>query len=355
MRKQEEHGYQIRDYLFEAAAAASSSSHPPRPQSPRVDVACRVAMTHWAQQVGHYCHYQPETIYTAMTLLDRFLTTSIGQQVLCDHEHYQLAAMTAVYLSAKINEPCVLDVATVAAFSHGIYTPVQITAMERTMLTALAWKVHPPTPHSFVRLVLNVVLRTNTDEAAAATAPDVDVDVYVEEEEQSAAIHAISTRAFAQIDALLDEYEFCTIPASTIAWACIVNAMEDTIHDDDDVTKDQQQFEVLIGHLLHINTTTINIHELRTTIRQRCDAKVNNTTALHNYHHTKKNAGPNNKKQQIIRTDNTTTQKQLVSLANKATTHPSTAIAAASNKRATCTSSHRQQCIHTSPRTVIII
>ena len=312
-------------------------------------------MTQWAQQVGQYCHYQPETIYTAMTLLDRFLmTTSIGHDdhhVVCDREHYQLAAMTAVYLSAKINEPCVLDVATVAAFSHGIYTPVQITAMERTMLTALAWKVHPPTPHSFVRLVLNVVLRTNTDKATAATVDDV----VVEEEEQCTAIDAISTRAFAQIDALLDEYEFCTIPASTIAWACIVNAMEDTIHDDDDVTKDQQQFEVLIGHLLHINTTTINIHELRTTIRQRCDAKVNNTTALHNYHHTKKNAGPNNKKQQIIRTDNTTTQKQLVSLANKATTHPSTAIAAASNKRATCTSSHRQQCIHTSPRTVIII
>ena len=316
-------------------------------------------MTQWAQQVGQYCHYQPETIYTAMTLLDRFLmTTSIGHDdhhVVCDREHYQLAAMTAVYLSAKINEPCVLDVATIAAFSHGIYTPARITAMERTMLTALAWKVHPPTPHSFVRLVLNVVLRTNTDEAAAATAPDVDVDVYVEEEEQSAAIHAISTRAFAQIDALLDEYEFCTIPASTIAWACIVNAMEDTIHDDDDVTKDQQQFEVLIGHLLHINTTTINIHELRTTIRQRCDAKVNNTTALHNHHPTKKNAGPNNKKQQIMLTDDTNTQKHLVSLANKATTHPSTAIAAASNKRATCTSSHRQQCIHTSPRTVIII
>merc|ERR1719424_847652 len=52
-------------------------------------------MIQWANQVATLCGYQSETIFITINVLDRFMSTSIGQQeVLVDRDQFQLAFMS---------------------------------------------------------------------------------------------------------------------------------------------------------------------------------------------------------------------------------------------------------------------
>merc|ERR1719512_691392 len=116
------------------------------------------------------------------------MSTRSGQEVLLDRNLYQLAAMTALYSSVKIHEEQAMDPSLVSTLSRGVHSPQAVEAMESKMLTAIKWRVNPPTAMSFVRSMIDLV-------------PD---NIMLSSEKET-----ILDIARLQIETTVTEYDFC--------------------------------------------------------------------------------------------------------------------------------------------------
>lgn len=198
MRRQEELGYSVSDYLSCLPTAATALDTP-------IDASCRFAMAKWCNEIVDFCKYSRETVGIAMSCLDRFMCTASGQEILLNRNLYQLAAMTALYSSVKIHEQEAMDPKLVSELSQGIHSPQAVEAMEMKMLDAIQWRVNPPTAISFVRSMTDLL-------------PD---DIV-----QSCEKEIILAMAQQQIELIVNDYDFCTFDESSIALACMLNAIE---------------------------------------------------------------------------------------------------------------------------------
>jgi len=211
MRRQEEqhYGQSVTDYLSELPTIATSSL-----DSAPVDESCRSVMGKWCNDIADFCAYKRETVAVAMNCLDRFMSTPIGQQeILLDRNAYQLAAMTALYSSVKIHEMEAMDPKLVSRLSRGVHTTAAVEAMEVTMLNAISWRVNVPTAMSFTRLIINELIL-----------PDHHLLSPCEKE-------TIIDLTRIQLELTIMEYDFSTVNASSIAFACMLNAFESCSYD----------------------------------------------------------------------------------------------------------------------------
>lgn len=202
MRRQEEH-YRVSDYLSELPATAAAGDAP-------VDASCRFLMAKWFGEIAGFCHYKSETVAIAMNCLDRFVMSPDGREILLDRDLYQLAAMTALYSSVKIHEQEAMDPSLVSTLSRGVHSPKAVEAMERKMLSAVDWRVNQPSAMSFARLMIDLI-----------------PDQYLDSSEKEALLDITKL----QIDMTVNEYDFCTHDASSIAFACMLNAIESVTDD----------------------------------------------------------------------------------------------------------------------------
>jgi|UniRef100_A0A7S4AKJ4 hypothetical protein len=205
MRRQEELAYTVPDYLSCLPAAAFTICN-----STPVDASCRFAMSKWCDDISDHCNYNRETVAIAMNCLDRFMSTASGQEILFNRSLYQLAAMTALYSSVKIHEQEAIDPQLMSSLSNGIHSAQAVEAMESKMLTAIQWRVNPPTAMSFVRSMIDLLPSDCIDSCSKETILDV---------------------ARVQIELIVNKYEFCTSDASSIALACVLNAIESLTDD----------------------------------------------------------------------------------------------------------------------------
>ena len=69
-------------------------------------------MVKWLQQVQSTLKLNPDTVWIAMSIFDRYLCSGRGGSVraLEDKCKFQLAAITAFYTAVKIHEPVVLGI-----------------------------------------------------------------------------------------------------------------------------------------------------------------------------------------------------------------------------------------------------
>jgi hypothetical protein len=202
MRLQED-AYQVSDYLEESS---SSSCHPSFYDIDRsVDVYCRRTMAEWCYSVVDFCRYDREVVSIAMSYLDRFLCTNVGQAVLFDRTEFQLTVMTCLYTAIKLFEPLAISPATFAALSHGSYTAHQIEDMEKIMLKALDWRMNPPTAvaflYHFMKLLPGEMMKLTLRET-------------------------VYELASIQIELSVCEHEFVTVKPSVIAFSALLNAVE---------------------------------------------------------------------------------------------------------------------------------
>mmetsp|Transcript_21083 Transcript_21083/g.29766 ORF Transcript_21083/g.29766 Transcript_21083/m.29766 type:complete len:325 (+) Transcript_21083:119-1093(+) len=208
MRMQEESTYQCSDYLFQQDNASSSNSMPQHQQT--VDAECRYKMADWCFQVVDFCKFNRETVSIAMSFLDRYLSTDVGaSKCLSSKKEFQLAAMTALYTAVKINEPEAMDPKVIAGLSRGVYTEDQVTDMELSILTALQWRMNPPTALSFVRAFFQLIPKDTLSESVQEAAFEL---------------------ARFQTELAISDYQYCTCKASTIAIAALANAFEGLEH-----------------------------------------------------------------------------------------------------------------------------
>jgi len=203
MRRQEELGYSVVDYLSCLPKTTAALDTP-------VDASCRFVMAKWCNEIADFCNYKRETVAIAMSCLDRFMSTPSGHEILLDRNLYQLAAMTALYSSVKIHEQEAMDPKLVSTLSRGVHSAQAVEAMESKMLNAIKWRVNPPTAMSFVRSMIDLV----PDHLMHSCEKETILDI-----------------AKFQIEIIVNEYDFCTFNASSIAYACALNAVESVTND----------------------------------------------------------------------------------------------------------------------------
>lgn len=200
MCRQEDSGYHAVDFLHQSEPATCCVKGPLS-----VDADCRSKMAAWCYQVVDFCKFHRETVEIAMNYLDRFLATTAGQAAMADRKVYQLAAMTCLYTSVKIHEPEAMDPQLVSNLSRGTYSPQQVEEMESVILTALQWRLNPPTALAFVRQFLELI-------------PS---DLLSDEIRQAA--YDISKY---QTELAVNEYAFVTVKSSVVAYCSLMNALE---------------------------------------------------------------------------------------------------------------------------------
>lgn len=163
MRMQEATKYKIENYFaLQKAATACSDTMEVDPTGSNgldipIDAECRFRMSEWCFQIVDFCSFKRETVAIAMSCLDRFLVTESGREAYLDRNKFQLAAMVSLYSCVKIHEQEAMDPNLMATLSRGVFTPDEIELMEAKILSAIEFRVNPPTALAFCNLFLELI------------------------------------------------------------------------------------------------------------------------------------------------------------------------------------------------------
>ena len=260
MRKQESTTYQCEDYLahsfqalhqqgddytskavdlcFDVDEAGSNTSS--------LNEAWREKICEWSYQVVDHFDISRESVSVSISLLDRYLCT----QPNVNKKLFQLAAMTCLQLATKLYEPAhrVLHIPNLMELSRGFFTVEHICAMERNILQALNWHVHPPTTMAFIRHLL-VIIESHIP--SKLTLP---------------VIHTVLDSAQFLSELSICDYFFVPRKPSDIAAACILNAME-TLTDTEMPVLARVQFANAARIIAGVDFASMEIHECRSRLQ----------------------------------------------------------------------------------------
>lgn len=153
MRKQEDDFYSCEGSAYFHSHQLSFLSSPEA--AAPVDESCRSKMIEWCYQIVDFCKFSRETGAIAINYLDRYTHSSLETRD--NRGLFQLACMTCLYTAIKIHEPQAMEPKAVSSLSRGIFSAQEVIDMERKILAALKWRVHPPTALAFLRHYLLVV------------------------------------------------------------------------------------------------------------------------------------------------------------------------------------------------------
>jgi len=226
MIEQESTTYCCSDYLN----SDDENDHDSRAEN-KITPEDRMKIVDWCYGIVDGCEFKRETVAAAMNIVDRFMCASVPQARGALHHRgkYQLVAVTALYMSIKLNERISLGINDFAAMSHGSYSAKDIQDMEWSILQGLAWRVCPPTSlqvgHHILALMLSEIQERETSFKQGT-------GKFLHEEV-----------AF-QIESSVRDYYFTTKRPSTIAIAAIFNTIEQV--------EDDHDYKLLMLALLHI-------------------------------------------------------------------------------------------------------
>lgn len=204
MRRMEENGYVTKDWL-NMPLQRHSINLPLHWEDDVVDNECRVKMAGWCHQVVKFCKFNRETVEITMSMIDRFLATEAGLEARNDRSIYQLVCMAALYTTFKVHEERAMSPELVSRLSNGSHSASDIKAMEKRMLTALQWRVNPPTSFAFVRLLVDLIPQDVLDNTMRSTVLEL---------------------AQIQTELAMSNSCFMTVRASQMAYAALMNALD---------------------------------------------------------------------------------------------------------------------------------
>ncbi|KAL7531464.1 hypothetical protein ACHAXR_004059 [Thalassiosira sp. AJA248-18] len=213
MMEQERTVYSCSDYLNCGGDDDRDSNNDGHKCRNKITSDDRMKVVDWCYQIIDQCGFARETVSFAMNLADRFMSMNTtlahrSQDVLYDREQYQLVALTALYISIKLNERMAIGSSDFAAVSSGKYSLEDIEEMEREILQCLQWRLCPPTSLQVAYHILSLMPPQVKETIKQGTWN------FVEEEMKF------------QAESAVREYYFMTQRPSTIAMAAIVNSIE---------------------------------------------------------------------------------------------------------------------------------
>ena len=178
--------------------------------STATDVSNRSKIRNWFVQICTFCQFNDiaSLVDIAMNCLDRFVLTPQGSFCCHDQREYQRAAVSCLYTAIKVHAAEALSAQNMATISRGTYTVQQIEEMEYQILTALHWRVNPPTTFCFVREYVQILI------ASKGQLSDRDQEC----------LEAVLVLIEKQIQAASQDNRLIGLPSSTIALAAVMNA-----------------------------------------------------------------------------------------------------------------------------------
>jgi len=181
-----------------------------------VDKDARQQIAQWCMTVLDICNYSKEYTTITMSILDRFVSTSNGHDILLDRSQYRLAAITALYLTFKVHCPKVLSPCTITQLSRGLYTMTDIEVMELRILEAIQWRIHPPTLIDFVRVYFDIII------SKLQRIIDHNDIRFIDKQTQ----HAIMELVTYQTNIIVVNFEITIEKSSHVAVAVLFNVLE---------------------------------------------------------------------------------------------------------------------------------
>ena len=184
----------------------------------------RSKIVDWCYSIIDLCQLKKESVAMTMNIVDRFMSNprrlpSIGisqhfshHDILHDRIKYQFLAVSALYISVKVNEQVTLSSGKLAAMSRGVYSKENIEAMERTILECLSWRVCAPTAFQVGSVILELMIAKV--QVADVSAMDVRSWESIRQELSYQTVLAVR------------DYQLSLQPPSTVAFMAIINAIE---------------------------------------------------------------------------------------------------------------------------------
>jgi len=219
--------YSCCDYLYD-----DDDSNGDIPDEYTATITCKVTsddrakIVDWCYSVIDLCQFDRDNVAMAMSIVDRFMSNpcrlSSGggnpphfshQEIMYDRSIYQLLAVSALYITIKINERVIFSSEELAAASRGIYSKEDIEAMERTILDCLSWRVCAPTAFQVGCVILELMIPQV--EEANVTVVEVGRRVAIRED-----------LAFQTENNVRDYQLATTLRPSTVAFMAIMKAIE---------------------------------------------------------------------------------------------------------------------------------
>lgn len=164
LRRQDETAYRIIDGGEFFSSSSSSSHSPPSTRQLPEYPEWREKIAEWSYHVVDHYDLDREIVAVAVSYLDRYVSALLSSQASrgggvaspssrLTKRSFQLVAVSCLYVACKLygdsRKP--MRVETLVELSRGYFTAEHVEAMERELLSALRYRVHPPTAQAFVR------------------------------------------------------------------------------------------------------------------------------------------------------------------------------------------------------------
>jgi Cyclin, N-terminal domain/Cyclin, C-terminal domain len=171
-----------------------------------------------------------------------------------------LASLTTLYIAIKLYDTKKIKLSTLANLSRGQFNSNDIEIMEWTVLSALQWKLHPPTPYAFVEYILFFLpsevghtIRTGLNEVSKYLTELAVCDAYFVDRAHS------STIAFAAILTVMEDINYWKFSGSLREaflqnLACQVNLH----HQSNDVVNARKRLRKMYTNATIMNASDVN-------------------------------------------------------------------------------------------------
>lgn len=119
----------------------------------------RVSMCGWMYHVVDTHDLERELVAVALAYMDRYLSTCAP--AITRRDLHRLVGMASLYIAVKVygHQGRSLELASLARLSRGLFTEKHILTVEKSMLGVLQWRMHPPTPLSYLVLLVQLLPR----------------------------------------------------------------------------------------------------------------------------------------------------------------------------------------------------
>jgi hypothetical protein len=171
-------------------------------KEPQLNITWREKICQWSYNVVDHFELPRELVAISLNLFDRYMATRGN---VCTGNMALLASLTTLHIAIKVHADKRIKISTLASLSRGQFGTRHIEEMEWQILSAIGWKLHPPTLFVFISHFLMVL------------PPEASHSVRKELFELSIYMAELS---------VCDSY-FVKFDASTVAYAAIVNVLEE--------------------------------------------------------------------------------------------------------------------------------
>ena len=139
-----EYAQEMFEYFKEQEKVTSVRPHYLLKQ-PQVSETMRSVLVDWMINVQTQFKLAPETLFLAISLVDRFLDA-----VVVPRDKVQLTGVTALFIASKYEEVWAPRVCDFVSVCDNLYPSQEIVGMEKRMLTTFGYKITMPTAYTFL-------------------------------------------------------------------------------------------------------------------------------------------------------------------------------------------------------------